>query len=162
MVERSAVNGIRVGSSPSFGANVRHGGYSYYVAQFTVYPSYMNSKDVGEISEGMVLAALLRARKIVLRPFGDNQRYDLVVDEDGTFVRIQCKTARLKDVGSYDCKLHLRQPSNGQTSGIRYASRYEFSEGSLVEIMKDPYSGQRELYLGDSLNDSINLEDSLS
>ena len=32
-------------------------------------------KVVGEKSEGMVLAALLRAGKVVLQPFGDNQRY---------------------------------------------------------------------------------------
>ncbi|MBT5636233.1 MAG: hypothetical protein HOJ23_11670 [Gammaproteobacteria bacterium] len=54
-------------------------------------------KTIGERSEGMVLAALLRAGKVVLQPFGDNQRYDLVVDEDGKFIRVQCKTARLKN-----------------------------------------------------------------
>jgi len=54
-------------------------------------------KTIGERSEGMILAALLRAGKVVLSPFGDNQRYDLVVDEDGTFIRIQCKTGRVKD-----------------------------------------------------------------
>src|SRR5580692_8541807 len=55
-----------------------------------------NPKSIGERSEGMVLAALLRAHKVVLQPFGDNQRYDLVVDDNGTFSRVQCKTARLK------------------------------------------------------------------
>ena len=44
----------------------------------------------------MVLAALLRAGKVVLQPFGDNQRYDLVIDDGGTFIRVQCKTGRLK------------------------------------------------------------------
>ena len=55
-----------------------------------------NPKAVGERSEGMVLAALLKARKVVLMPFGDNQRYDFVIDEGGVFKRIQCKTAQLK------------------------------------------------------------------
>lgn len=54
-------------------------------------------KTIGERSEGMVLAALLRAGKVVLQPFGDNQRYDLVIDEVGTFIRVQCKTGRLKN-----------------------------------------------------------------
>ena len=63
-------------------------------------PGY-NPKAIGEKSEGMILSALLRAGKVVLQPFGDNQRYDLVVDEgEGRFVRIQCKTARLKKDGS--------------------------------------------------------------
>ena len=57
----------------------------------------MNPKAVGERSEAMVLARFLRAGLVVLTPFGDSQRYDMVVDDDGTFVRIQCKTGRLKD-----------------------------------------------------------------
>jgi len=54
-------------------------------------------KEVGERSEGMVLAALLREKKVVLLPFGDSQRYDLVIDEGGEFLRVQVKTGRLKD-----------------------------------------------------------------
>jgi hypothetical protein len=42
----------------------------------------------------MVLAALLRSGKSVLRPFGDNERYDLVIDDGEKFSRVQCKTAR--------------------------------------------------------------------
>jgi transposase len=53
------------------------------------------TKHVGEISEAQVLAKLLKVGKIVLQPFGDNQRYDLVVDENGTFIRVQCKTGQL-------------------------------------------------------------------
>jgi hypothetical protein len=33
----------------------------------------------------------------VLVPFGVNQRYDLVIDLEGTFLRAQCKTGRLRD-----------------------------------------------------------------
>lgn len=55
----------------------------------------MNPKGIGEISECMVLAALIKQGKVVLIPFGNNQRYDLVIDEDGTFVRVQVKTGRL-------------------------------------------------------------------
>lgn len=55
----------------------------------------MNPKAVGERTEAVVLAALVKRGKVVLLPFGDNQRYDLVVDENGIFTRIQCKTGRL-------------------------------------------------------------------
>jgi hypothetical protein len=41
------------------------------------------------------MAALLKRGKKVLTPFGDNARYDLVVEEDGRFTRIQCKTGKL-------------------------------------------------------------------
>lgn len=54
-------------------------------------------KEVGERSEGVILAKLLLAGKVVLQPFGDNQRYDLVVDEGGQFIRIQCKTGHVKN-----------------------------------------------------------------
>jgi len=63
----------------------------------------MNSKKIGERSEGMILAAFLRAGRAVLQPFGDNQRYDLVVDDEGKFTRVQCKTARWKVKGSSIC-----------------------------------------------------------
>jgi PD-(D/E)XK endonuclease len=51
-----------------------------------------NPKAVGERSEGIVLAELMKLHRVVLMPFGNNQRYDLVVDESGTFVRVQVKT----------------------------------------------------------------------
>jgi hypothetical protein len=54
-----------------------------------------NSKAVGDVTQAQVLAALIRRGKRVLMPFGDNCRYDLVVEERGRFVRIQCKTGKL-------------------------------------------------------------------
>ena len=56
-----------------------------------------NTKEIGERSEGQILARLLLAGKVVLQPFGDNQRYDLVIDEGGTLIRIQCKTGRVRN-----------------------------------------------------------------
>lgn len=54
-----------------------------------------NSKAKGEMSEGVILGKLLQLGFVVLLPFGNNQRYDLVVDlGDGLFKRGQCKTAR--------------------------------------------------------------------
>jgi len=57
----------------------------------------MNSKTIGERSEAMVAAALMKAGKVILTPFGDNQRYDLVIDENGVFQRVQCKTGRISN-----------------------------------------------------------------
>jgi hypothetical protein len=56
----------------------------------------MLSKEKGEISEAIILAKLKENGKVVLIPFGQTTRYDLLVDNnDGTFTRGQCKTARL-------------------------------------------------------------------
>jgi PD-(D/E)XK endonuclease len=49
------------------------------------------------VSEGVVLAHLLKRGYVALLPFGNNQRYDFVIDDGDTFVRAQVKTGRLKD-----------------------------------------------------------------
>ena len=86
--EPRTVNPVVAGSNPVVHPLEFHG------------PMNKSPKTIGERSEGMVLAALLRAGKVVLQPFGDNQRYDLVVDEDGRFIRVQCKTARWTGPGA--------------------------------------------------------------
>ena len=51
--------------------------------------------DVGQRTEAVILSELIRRGYRVLLPFGVNQRYDLVIDREGEFVRAQCKTGRL-------------------------------------------------------------------
>lgn len=53
--------------------------------------------DVGQRTEAAILAELVRGGYRVLIPFGVNQRYDLVIDTGRRFLRVQCKTGRLKD-----------------------------------------------------------------
>jgi hypothetical protein len=53
--------------------------------------------DVGQRTEAAILAELVRRGYTVLLPFGVNQRYDLVLEVDGEFVRAQCKTGRLRN-----------------------------------------------------------------
>jgi hypothetical protein len=53
--------------------------------------------DVGHRTEGAILSELVRRGYGVLVPFGVNQRYDLVIDMEGRFLRAQCKTGRLID-----------------------------------------------------------------
>ena len=55
-----------------------------------------NTKCVGEKSEAMVLARFLQLGWIVWQPFGDNQRYDLVIDRGLGFETVQVKTATFK------------------------------------------------------------------
>jgi PD-(D/E)XK endonuclease len=52
--------------------------------------------DVGLRTEATILGELVRRGYQVLLPFGTNQRYDLVLDMNGEFVRAQCKTGRLR------------------------------------------------------------------
>ena len=57
----------------------------------------MNSKAKGEISEGHAIALLLKLGYSGALPFGDNQRYDLIVDDGARLWRAQVKTGRLRD-----------------------------------------------------------------
>jgi hypothetical protein len=57
--------------------------------------------DVGQRTEAVILSELVRRGYRVLLPFGVNQRYDLVLDLDGQFMRVQCKTGRLRDGGVF-------------------------------------------------------------
>jgi hypothetical protein len=54
-----------------------------------------NTSHIGEISRTQIIAALARRRKRLLIPLADHLRYDLVIDDEGMFLRVQCKTGRL-------------------------------------------------------------------
>ncbi len=59
-------------------------------------PERFNHKEMGERSEAVVIGRLVYAGYTVLKPYGENQRYDLVIeDADRRFWRVQCKTAWL-------------------------------------------------------------------
>jgi hypothetical protein len=51
----------------------------------------------GEIAEARVLSTLVSLGKRVLIPWGDSLRYDLVIDEDGQFIRVQVKSGRVRN-----------------------------------------------------------------
>ena len=57
----------------------------------------MHSKQKGSITEAVVLSSLKRLGKHIALPFGDYGEYDLLVDEGDHFVKVQCKTGRLRD-----------------------------------------------------------------
>lgn len=55
----------------------------------------MNTSRVGDESEAMALSNLMSAGLSVSIPFGDNDRYDLLVDDNGDIYRVQVKTGRV-------------------------------------------------------------------
>ena len=59
-------------------------------------PRKFNHKEMGERSEAIIIGRLVYSGYTVLKPYGENQRYDLVIeDADRNFWRVQCKTAWL-------------------------------------------------------------------
>jgi hypothetical protein len=53
--------------------------------------------DIGHRSEAAIWGRLVKHGYAVLLPCGVNQRYDLVIDDAKGFLRVQCKTGRLKN-----------------------------------------------------------------
>ena len=103
----------------------------------------LTTKAVGERTEAIVLAELLKAGYVVLLPFGDNQRYDMVIEENGIFKRIQCKTAHtvasgtaigFKTASSY---AHRGRPSRGYKGEADLFGVYAPSTGKVYLVPVD-------------------------
>ena len=61
-----------------------------------------NEKQIrGITTELICMQKFIELGYIVSVPYGNNSRYDLLVDNGKTIWRIQCKTAKLYDNGSY-------------------------------------------------------------
>jgi hypothetical protein len=54
----------------------------------------LSPKARGELTEAIVLAKLIEYGYSVSMPFGDNRRYDMIVDDGRRLHRVQVKTAR--------------------------------------------------------------------
>lgn len=53
-------------------------------------------KAIGETTEAVILAHLIQRGDSVSLPFGNNQRYDMIIDRRGKLIKAQCKTGRLR------------------------------------------------------------------
>jgi hypothetical protein len=66
------------------------------VSSFAVF-MYNNTKTKGDISEAVVAAELLKLGFSISKPFGDNQPYDLIVDTKSKLLKVQIKTASIRN-----------------------------------------------------------------
>jgi hypothetical protein len=56
----------------------------------------VHPKDVGDRATLAVMLALRNAGYVISVPFGENMRYDLVIDNGNRLSRVQCKSGRLR------------------------------------------------------------------
>lgn len=87
-----------------------------------------DTKSVGDLSEVVVLYALARLGHYVSVPWGENHRYDLIVEIDGSLKRVQVKTGRLR-MGSilfnaYSSHAHRGQPARSYRGDADYFGVY--------------------------------------
>lgn len=59
----------------------------------------MNTKQTGDIAEATILSEFVKLGCSVSIPFGENQKYDLIVDINGELLKVQCKSAWLEKDG---------------------------------------------------------------
>lgn len=76
----------------------------------------MNTKQIGDITETKILSDLIEKGYYVSIPYGDNYRYDFIVDrDDGKLLRVQCKTGRYRDgVIKFSCCSSSNHRKNGK------------------------------------------------
>ena len=93
----------------------------------------IHPKLVGDQTEAMVIARLVQAGKCVLLPFGENQRYDLVLDEGDRFVRVQCKTGRVRNgaIRFNTCSSSYHHPSN---QGMKFYQHNYVGQADLFGV----------------------------
>jgi hypothetical protein len=58
---------------------------------------FMETREKGNLTEAKILAAFVDAGYLVLLPFGDGHKYDLVIDDGQHILRVQCKTGRVRN-----------------------------------------------------------------
>jgi hypothetical protein len=81
--------------------------------------------DVGQRSEAAILAAFVERGFEVLMPWGTNHRYDMVLDFGDRFLRVQCKTGRLKN-GAVEFSAHSVRSNTKQVLRRRYDGEIEY------------------------------------
>jgi len=93
----------------------------------------MNPKAVGERAEAMILAAVVARGYSASIPFGNNQRYDLIIDDGRDLFRVQCKSGWL-----YRGSVHFTTASHNGFTGERrqYDGQVEFF------LVYEPVSGK--------------------
>lgn len=56
-----------------------------------------SNKSKGEATEAIITGEFLKRNINVLDPYGENQRYDLVLDTGSEMIKVQCKKGKLTD-----------------------------------------------------------------
>lgn len=84
-----------------------------------------DTKSIGELSEMFVALQLARAGYFVAKPFGENTRYDLVIDDGKVLSRVQVKTGRLRK-GAVEWNCCSTHGHRGGPSTKPYTGQIEF------------------------------------
>jgi hypothetical protein len=112
----------------------------------------MNTKQQGDVGVAMAIAYFTNQGYVVSVPLTDNAKYDLIVESNGVYKTVQCKSTSFKD-GSY-YKVELRT-KGGNTSWSGEVGRvvadllfvYSF-DGNGYLFESEDFDGKGSLSLG--------------
>lgn len=94
-----------------------------------------NTKTVGELTEANVLATLIREGYSVSIPFGENTRYDYIIDDGVVMKRIQCKTGRYRN-GTVRFDTNSQYRVKGKLQRFNYADTIDAFAVYCAELDK--------------------------
>jgi hypothetical protein len=95
----------------------------------------MNRKAKGDVSEAAILTHLLKSGKSVSIPWGDNQPYDLIVDNGDMLLRVQCKTGWI-DAGAIVFKTCSNYRTVEGYTSVHYEDRVDMYAVYCPELDK--------------------------
>jgi hypothetical protein len=101
-----------------------------------------NSKETGDETEAVVLRRLIAQGYSVSVPFGDNDKYDLVVDDGERLYRIQCKTAWSNKPETIRFNTHSQTTKEG--------AYHEQTYDGVVDAFVVRYPSMEQLYCVDT------------
>lgn len=84
----------------------------------------IDTKQTGLVAELTIQLALLKQGYTVLMPLGDKNRYDLVVEVGGTFLKVQVKSARLIE-GAIEANLYRVLKIHGEKDRFHHVAYSE-------------------------------------
>ena len=92
----------------------------------------MKTKDKGDRAVAQAIAYYTDKGDQVLLPFGDRQKYDLVVDDGIAFRKVQCKySSVIKNSGTFEVSLRTM----GGNQSFHTATKYKAGDFDLLFAM---------------------------
>jgi hypothetical protein len=110
----------------------------------------MESHRKGDLSEAAVITEFVRREISVSRPFGDDERYDVVVETpEGDLLRVRIETGRLVDgtVEFHGTSQHTNSTGNtyeGYDGDVDYFAVYVHGTGTTYLVAENEFDRSRE------------------
>jgi hypothetical protein len=98
----------------------------------------LSTKTKGQITEAAIALSLLRKGLTVLTPYGENQPYDLVIEESPKiFKTVQCKTGRYKNgVVEFNLYSVVRNKETKRYKKVNYSQNIDYFGVYCAELEK--------------------------